>query len=332
MSAPLQNIAIVRASGQVGSFITKALISQGKHTVTAITRGHKPTPTPRNSSAQMPAGLHAIKEVDYDSHPSLVTAMQGQDLLIITMNVLAPRDSQTKLIDAAIEAGIKWIMPNQYGGYYADDDSGPGKDDMLRDITVATRRYIEAKGASWIGVACGFWYEFSLSGGEIRYGFDFEKKSLTLFDEGTVKHTCSTWPLVGRAVAKLLALPVSGGSPCLEEWRNRQVVFSSFAVSQRDMLASVLRVTGDEEGEWRITREGSRERFERGQEMFKGGEIAGFGMLLYARVFFPDGDGDLTGLRENGRLGLLGEEEDLDEATRVAVGYVESGKAKEWSF
>ncbi|KAK1811417.1 hypothetical protein LTR12_014227 [Friedmanniomyces endolithicus] len=330
MPSPLKNIAIVGASGSVGTFITKALISQGQHNVTAITRGHKPV-TPRNKSAQMPEGLHAIKEVDYDSHESLVDAMKGQDMLIITMNVMAPRDSQTKLIDAAIEAGIHWIMPNQYGGYFADDGSNEsGRNDMLRAGTMAVRRYIEGKGGSWIGVACGFWYEFSLSGQEYRYGFDFEKKSLTLFDDGKVKHTCSTWPQVGRAVAKLLALPVSGASPCLNDWKDKQVVFSSFALSQRDMLASVLRVTGDKESDWKITHEGTEERYERGQEMFKQGNIAGFGIFLYVTVFFPDGKGDLTALRENEKLGLP--EEDLDEATKVAVQYVESGRAKEWGL
>ncbi|KAK1069026.1 hypothetical protein LTR33_011004 [Friedmanniomyces endolithicus] len=317
MSSPLKNIAIVGASGSVGTFITKALISQGQHNVTAITRGHKPV-TPRNKSAQMPEGLHAIKEVDYDSHESLVGAMKGQDMLIITMNVMAPRDSQTKLIDAAIEAGIHWIMPNQYGGYFADDETNEsGRADMLRAGTMAVRRYIEGKGGSWIVVACGFWYEFSLSGQEYRYGFDFEKKNLTLFDDGEVKHTCSTWPQVGRAVAKLLALPVSGASPCLNDWKNNQVVFSSFALSQRDMLASVLRVTGDKESDWKITHEGTEERYKRGQEMFKQGNIAGFGIFLYVTVFFPDGKGDLTALRENEKLGLP--EEDLDEATKVAV-------------
>ena len=103
----VRNIAIVGAGGRAGKVIAQALIEGGKHKVTAITRP--------DSSNTMPAGIHEVKRVDYDSHPSLVEAMKGQDVLIITMNVMAPPDSQTRLIDAAVEAGVRWVIPNEWG-------------------------------------------------------------------------------------------------------------------------------------------------------------------------------------------------------------------------
>ncbi|KAK4954921.1 hypothetical protein LTR10_007113 [Elasticomyces elasticus] len=320
-AAPLKNIAIVGAGGRIGGFIANALIEQGQHHVTAITRP--------DSTAELPSSIHDVKKADYSSHSSLVEALTGQDFLVISMNVMAPKDSQTRLIDAAVEAGVRWIMPNEYGGSWSSSEQ-MGKDDLLGPGILAIRKYIEEKGVNWVSCVCGFWYEFSLSGAEIRYGFDFKKRSLTIFDDGKVKHTVSTWPQVGRAVAKFLALPVSGSSQCLEDWKNKQLCISSFTLSQHDMFDSVLRVTKTKESDWTITHEDTQKRLKRGQEMMKQGNFAGFGIALYVSVFFPDGRGDNTALNQNDKLGLP--KEDLDEATKVAVEYVESGKSKAWSM
>jgi hypothetical protein len=132
-------------------------------------------------------------------------------------------------------------------------------------------------------------------------------------------------------VAKLLSLPISGGSPSLDDWKNKAVFISSFRVSQLDMFQSVLRVMpGTEESDWTITHEGTKERFDRGAELLKKGNIQGFGMKLYVRSFYPDGRADLTAILDNERLDLP--KEDLDEATKVAVDYALSGKAKAWTF
>lgn len=310
-SSYLKNIAIVGAGGQFGKFITKALLDQGKHTLTAISRA--------NSSKSAPAGMHAVKIVDYDIHSSLVSALQGQDALIITLGVTA-KDAQTKLIAAAKDAGVQWIMPNEYGVDAAFNES-VGNDTRLGPAQVKIRQEIEQAGLYWVGLSCGFWYEFSLAGTEIRYGFDFSKKSLTLFDDGNTKIVTSTWPHAGAAVAKIFALPATS----LETFINRAVYVKSFHISQREMLASVLRVTGDKESDWTITYEDSRARYERGCKLVAGGDYSGFGMLLYTRIFYPDGSADFAAKSNNSDLGLP-EEGDLDAATKVAVEMAKSSQ------
>jgi hypothetical protein len=42
-------------------------------------------------------------------------------------------------------------------------------------------------------LVCNFWYEFSLSGGPDRFGFDFTKRILILFNKGDVHFNVSTW-------------------------------------------------------------------------------------------------------------------------------------------
>ena len=102
----ISNVAIVGAGGRSGGFITEALLKTGKHTVTAITRP--------DSSNKIPDGVHSIKKANYDDHSQLVEALKGQEVLIVTMSVFAPPESQFKLIDAAAEAGVKWVMPNEW--------------------------------------------------------------------------------------------------------------------------------------------------------------------------------------------------------------------------
>src|SRR5579871_5051589 len=93
-----------QAGGQIGKFITEHLLKNGKHQLTAITR--------EGSSSVIPDGL-TVKHVDYNSHESLVTALKGQDCLIITLSVFAPEDQHAKLVKAAADAGVPWIVPNE---------------------------------------------------------------------------------------------------------------------------------------------------------------------------------------------------------------------------
>lgn len=141
-------------------------------------------------------------------------------------------------------------------------------------------------------------------------------------DDGNTKVTTSTWQQCGRAVAALFSLPIlprdeNDRSPHLTQWKNKEVYCSSFCLSQRDMLNSVIRVTGLKESDWTFKYEPSVERFQRGQTMLKGGDLIGFRVLMYARVFFKDGCGDLTLKLDNDKLGLP--KEDLYEATKEAI-------------
>ena len=46
--------------------------------------------------------------------------MSGPEFLIITLSVHASPESHKKIIGAAVEAGVRYIMPNEYGGDYSN--------------------------------------------------------------------------------------------------------------------------------------------------------------------------------------------------------------------
>lgn len=214
-----------------------ALLKTGLHSVTALSR--------QSSSNKLPDGV-SIAIVDYDNVDSIVTALQSQNFLIITLSPTAPKDTHSKLVQAAAKAGARYVMPNGYAGDM--DDVKLGEDTLLGPVAKANRDEIERLGMQWITVCCGFWYEYSLAGGEPRLGFNFDNKSLTLYDDGNTKNSISTLPQFGRAIATVLSLkehPDSkdDNSLVLSNFSNQAIYIKSFVASQKDMFESVKRVS-----------------------------------------------------------------------------------------
>lgn len=243
------------------------------------------------------------------------------------MAVTAPPDTQNKLVQAAAEAGVPWILPNEFGTDGTNEklnvDTGLGLPKK------AVREAIEAAGSSWIGISCGFWYEFSLAGTEDRYGFDLKKRTAIFYDDGLRRLPTTTWPQTGLAVARLLGLKLlpeneADKSPTVEDYRNRFVFVESFNINQQEMLESILRVTGDKKSDWKITQEPVQARYKNAVEQLqKTGDMKYFGQMLYSRLFFPDTNSTLKHGTENEKLGLP--KEDLDEFTKVALDMDKAG-------
>ena len=85
--------------------MTEALLKTGIHTITAITRV--------DSQIKLPEGV-IYKKVDYSKPETLVEALRGQDALVITLSGHTPKESEMQLVNAAGEAGVPWILPNEW--------------------------------------------------------------------------------------------------------------------------------------------------------------------------------------------------------------------------
>lgn len=178
---------------------------------------------------------------------------------------------------------------------------------------------VELGKPSYVAQTNGFWYEYSLAVPS-AFGIDIAKKEATFFDDGKTKISVSTLPQSGRGVAAMLSLPIKSESgPCIEKYRDKNYFINSFTINQRDMLDSLLRVTGDKEQDWKITKEPARERFAQAQKDFAGGDFKAFAKVMYSRIFFDDGVGNFeaAGKLANAELGLP--KDDLDAATKDAI-------------
>jgi uncharacterized protein YbjT (DUF2867 family) len=102
------NIAIAGATGNLGPALIDALL--------IATPAHKLTILSRTST--LPSTLSAfassvsVKQVDYASHISVVSALQGAFVLL---SLLPNHGEQPKLFDAAVEAGVHRIIPSEVG-------------------------------------------------------------------------------------------------------------------------------------------------------------------------------------------------------------------------
>ena len=80
--------------------------------MTAITR--------EGSASSLPDGVKVAK-VDYENLSTIVDALRGQDALVITLSVFAPEGTQDKLFQAAADAGVPWVLPNEWAPDTADE-------------------------------------------------------------------------------------------------------------------------------------------------------------------------------------------------------------------
>ena len=270
----------------------------------------------------MPAGVKTA-EVNYDDEASLVSALQGQQFLAITLSVRAPPDTHSKIVQAAVKAGVKYIMPNMYG--FDVENKSFAEENLTGANYIKYITELESLGASYIAMVCGFWYEWSLSLGEPWFGFDIKERKVTFFDDGNTQINVSTWQQCGRALAALLSLPESGPSPAISQWKDKCLYIASFKLSQRDMLDSLHRVIGTTDKDWTITYEPTAQRYKNGITEMQKGNMTGFAKALYSRSFYPNGDGDYESSKGLANDLIRLPKEDLDEATKRAVEMVESG-------
>ncbi|KAJ3279470.1 hypothetical protein HK104_001435 [Borealophlyctis nickersoniae] len=102
-------IAIAGGTGGLGRHIVEELITQKKHKVVVLSR----TPQPAFESLGCD-----VRQVDYTSHTSLVSALTGVHTLISCVAPLGPELSTTQIqmIRAAEEAGVKRFAPSEWAG------------------------------------------------------------------------------------------------------------------------------------------------------------------------------------------------------------------------
>ena len=100
-----------------------------------------------------------MKTGDYTDTAFLESALQGQDVLILSFNISTTPNIQNNFIHAAAKAGVPWIIPNEYSSdplnkRLTDEAQAVASKAQFRDL-------IEKLGKSaWIGIATGFWLDY----------------------------------------------------------------------------------------------------------------------------------------------------------------------------
>ncbi|KAL3426304.1 isoflavone reductase family protein [Phlyctema vagabunda] len=230
MSAtPFKNIALLGATGNLGSKILRALIDAGFN-VTAIQR--------KSSDSTVPGTTKSIK-VDYSSQSDLVSAFKGQDVVVsATPN---PRLSGEKIwMDAAIAAGVKRIVPSEYSTNLEAKASQtlPIVKDKL-EIRKYVQELASAGKIDWTSINNGpfcippLWTQGWM-------GPNVKTKTATFHDGGDKVVCTSTLERIGEGVAKVLSAEHA------EATKNQPIYVYTAAVTERKITDIISKITGTE--------------------------------------------------------------------------------------
>lgn len=150
MSSQVQNLALVGASGNLGKPVLDALLGVNSNiNITVITR--------QESTVTFPSAV-TVKKGDYTSSAFLSSALQGIDILVLILGISALGDEQDRLIEAAAKAGVKYVLPTEFGSDTADER-------MLRAVPLlqhkkAVQARIADLGMKCISVITNPWFDF----------------------------------------------------------------------------------------------------------------------------------------------------------------------------
>nr|RBQ83600.1 hypothetical protein FVER53263_13271 [Fusarium verticillioides] len=103
-----KRVAVVGGSGSIGREVVDEILARGSYEVVILSRG--------SEVADLPKGV-TWRQVDYNDKSALVDAMQGIDTVLSFLAMFDQNEAfelHKKLIDAAIEAGVRRVAPSEW--------------------------------------------------------------------------------------------------------------------------------------------------------------------------------------------------------------------------
>lgn len=154
MPSELRKIAIYGAGGDnIGHHILENLLSKpNQFDVSVIARS--------SSKTTFPAAANIIRLPESPSHSDYVSALKGQDAIVSAVGYPAKLE-EPRIIDAAIEAGVKRFIPSEYGINYslpaarALNPVFGAKGEVLDYLKTK-----EVEGLTWTVIPTGLWLDW----------------------------------------------------------------------------------------------------------------------------------------------------------------------------
>jgi nucleoside-diphosphate-sugar epimerase len=295
----IKKVALAGATGNLGSAILKELIKSGLFDLTVLTRSQIHTFPPEVN----------VKIVDYSSLPSLTEALTGQDALVSSLATLAV-PTQKLLIDAAVAANVKRIIPSEFG---CDLKNPLARALPVYAGKVQIEEYLKSLAISgsisYTIVYCGPFLDWGLRNG---FFLDFKNRSAEIYDGGDQLISVSRLGTAGKAVRRILTHP--------RETADRAVWVKDIDVSQNQLVALASALTPGEE--WKITKVDTAALEKECNEKLAKGEVDGKVMFGFVkRAIFGAGYGGKFEYDHNQVLGIKGlTRPDLEELPRSIWG------------
>ncbi|KAI1660578.1 NAD(P)-binding protein [Daldinia decipiens] len=292
MAVTIRNVALLGATGTLGAHICAALTQAG-FVVTAIQR--------KGSTNPVPSGVKSIK-VDLSNKDDLTSAFKGQDAVVSAVPdpTLA---TESIMIDAAIAAAVKRIVPSEYSTNFETP--------LSRQLPIVKdkaqiREYLESAIANngtsttWSSVNNGPFFEICLKQGAL--GPNIKEKKAIFHNGGNLLVGTSTLPDIAATVVKIL------DPAYLDETANKSVYIHSAAVSERLLTKLASEVTGIDFGDvesGKILDLDIDLMVTEAEEKLAKGDKSGWSSFYYQMMYAKGyGGEDFEKLSWNERLGL----------------------------
>ncbi|KAK3636186.1 hypothetical protein LTR56_014349 [Elasticomyces elasticus] len=296
----IKTVAVAGASGTMGSVALKALVDAG-FTVTALTR--------LDSSATFPSGVK-VSQVDYNNIESLTAALKDQDAVVSTVGY-AGMQGQVLLVDAAVAAGVKRIIPSEYGRD-PEDAHARGLPVFAHKVQVEDylRSKVQGTSTTFTLVCNNEFFDWDL---DHSFGVDIKNKKIEIFDGGDHSFTATPLPFVAQGIVGVLQHP--------DETANRIVRLHGTSMSQNKLLGLLQRYTSAEG--WTVSHVNTADREGQGYGILQkdpSNMYAWAVAFLQCAVFGKGFRNDFSINNDNALLGLqeLGDDE-VEEIVRSRV-------------
>lgn len=215
------HVALVGATGNLGPAVLHQLAAASLRITVLARMGSK-------SKVQVPSGADiSVREVDYDDHAALVAALRTVVVVISTLGFQNLFETQTKLIDACIEARVTRFLPSEFGSDTANQNVR--KLPVFAD-KVKTQEYLVAKVADHPDFSYTFLYTNSFFDWQLKIGFMINLKdhTATLYDGGGVQFSATRLSTIGRAIVAV--------SRNLEATRNQHLYVHDASITQNKLI------------------------------------------------------------------------------------------------
>jgi len=190
-----KNILLIGATGNVGKPVFQALLADSTFRLSVLSRA--------NSNATFPSNVNVIK-VDYSDTAALTKALTNQDVVISTIGGegLASNFGEI-LIQAAIDAKVKWLIPSEFG----IDLDDPAVNIPLLGSKVSVNNLLKQNQSklAYTLITTGPFLDWGLANGFL--GFDVKNRTATLYDQGQNQFSGATLATIANTIVAILHKP-----------------------------------------------------------------------------------------------------------------------------
>lgn len=228
----IKNVVVAGGTGALGTPIVEDLVKNGFN-VTLLTR--------EGSTSKVPAGVAAVKAVDYKSVDSIKAALEGQHAVVSALGSFAIGEQRPLVDAAAATSSIVRFIPSEFG---INTRKTPGttigailaaKTELVDHLTELTKTNPTLK---WTGISNGHFFDWGLVYGSL--GVDAKTKTVTIYDSGNTKFGSSNLPFVARAITTVLKKAGTAD----DKTANKYIEIAGFTPSQNEIKAALEKVTG----------------------------------------------------------------------------------------